>query len=148
MSHDDFAFEPIPGIPKDLPEGEQILWQGSPAWKAVAWRAVFVRPVLIYFAILMVWRAGEVMMSEGSALSAVSYALELVPFAAVALGLLAILAWAYAQSTIYTITSHRLIIRSGVALPITVNIPFATIVSAGVAKHRGGLGEIDRKSVV
>mgnify|MGYP005988351047 CR=1 FL=1 len=31
MSHDDFAVEPVRGLPEALPEGEHILWQGSPS---------------------------------------------------------------------------------------------------------------------
>jgi hypothetical protein len=31
---DDFAGEPIPGLPADLPEGEKLLWQGSPGWRS------------------------------------------------------------------------------------------------------------------
>ncbi len=30
MSHDDFAFEPIPGLPGTPPRGETLLWQGRP----------------------------------------------------------------------------------------------------------------------
>jgi hypothetical protein len=142
MSDDDFAFEPIPGVPKALPEGELILWQGSPSWSALAWRAVFVRPVLVYFAVLMAWRFGGVLSEGGGALAALSYALELAPIAAIAVGLFVLLAWAYARSTVYTITSRRLMIRSGVALPITVNVPFAAIRSAAVAKYGGGRGQI------
>ena len=29
--HDDFAFEPVPGLPELLPQGETLLWQGSSA---------------------------------------------------------------------------------------------------------------------
>ena len=32
MSHDDFAFEPRRGLPAVLPDGERLLWQGSPRW--------------------------------------------------------------------------------------------------------------------
>lgn len=142
MSDDDFAFEPIPGVPKALPQGELILWQGSPSWSALAWRAVFVRPVLAYFGLLMAWRFGDVLASGGGGLGALSYALELVPVAAIAIGLFVLLAWAYARSTVYSITTRRLIVRSGVALPITVNIPFTAIRSAGVAKYRKGGGQI------
>jgi hypothetical protein len=142
MSHDDFAFEPIPGVPKALPQGEVILWQGSPGPVALAWRSLFFKPVLAYFGLLVVWRIADAMSADKGFGAALSYALELVPVAAVALGLLGLLAWAYARSTVYTITSQRLIVRSGVALPITVNIPFGTIRSAGVAKRRDGRGEI------
>ena len=36
MSHDDFAIEPIPGLPERPPQGEEILWQGRPNWWALA----------------------------------------------------------------------------------------------------------------
>ena len=29
--HDDFATEPLPGLPAKPPRGEEILWQGRPA---------------------------------------------------------------------------------------------------------------------
>ena len=32
MSHDDFAAEPINGLPELPPRGEVILWQGRPNW--------------------------------------------------------------------------------------------------------------------
>ena len=32
MSEDDFAVEPIEGLPELLPKGEVILWQGRPNW--------------------------------------------------------------------------------------------------------------------
>ena len=32
--HDDFATEPVPGLPGHLPPGEVVLWQGRPdAWR-------------------------------------------------------------------------------------------------------------------
>jgi len=30
--HDDFAGEPVRGLPEKLPAGERILWQGMPDW--------------------------------------------------------------------------------------------------------------------
>jgi hypothetical protein len=30
MPHDDFAFEPVKGLPELPPEGEHLLWQGRP----------------------------------------------------------------------------------------------------------------------
>ncbi len=47
---DDFAFEPIRGLPEMPPEGERILWQGSPDWRALAWRVFHIREVTFYFA--------------------------------------------------------------------------------------------------
>ena len=31
--HDDFAFEPVRGLPAVLPPGERMLWQGAPRWQ-------------------------------------------------------------------------------------------------------------------
>ena len=28
-------FEPVPGLPETLPEGESMLWQGKPGWRGV-----------------------------------------------------------------------------------------------------------------
>ena len=47
VPHDDYAGEPIPGLPADLPEGERLLWQGSPAWMSLAVRAFHIRKVAI-----------------------------------------------------------------------------------------------------
>lgn len=142
MSHDDFAIEPIPGLPAMLPRGEQILWQCRPGWKSLAWRGMYVRPVAIYFALLMAWRVYEGLASGGSMFAATAYALEMVPFAAAAIGVLVGLAWAYARSTIYTITNRRVVIRSGIALPMTVNLPFKIIEGAALRLGSDGAGDV------
>lgn len=147
MSDDDFAFEPQPGIPSALPQGEAILWQGMPQPMALARRTLFLKPVLAYFAVLAAWRVGDVAMKGGGILDAASYALELLPALAIGLAAIALLSYGYARSTVYTITNRRVIVRSGLALPITVNLPFAVIEAAGVAKSRSGQGEIVLKLI-
>jgi hypothetical protein len=142
MSHDDFAFEPIPGVPSALPAGERILWQGAPHWRAIARGSMFTRPVAIYFAAMMLWRGADSHASGASIARAIADAATLLPVAAAALALLVFLSWIYARSTVYTITDRRLIVRSGVALPITVNIPFAVIAQAGLARTTDGRGQI------
>ena len=47
--------EPIPGLPAPLPANEEILWQGAPDWKTLARRAMRVRVVGVWFALLIVW---------------------------------------------------------------------------------------------
>ena len=42
-----------------------------------------------------------------------------------AVGLIALFAWIVARTTSYTITSRRVVMRVGVAVPMTVNIPFS-----------------------
>lgn len=142
QAHDDFAVEPIPGLPERPPEGEHILWQGAPDWRALARRAFHTRKIAIYAGLLLAWHGTTALYDGatlGAALTAVAGAL---PFAAAAVGIPALLAWLTARSTIYTITSKRLVIRGGVALPLTINLPFSKIDAAAMKRHRDGSGDI------
>jgi hypothetical protein len=143
--HDDYAGEPIPGLPAELPEGEKLLWQGSPGWRSLAIRAFHVRKVAIYFAVLMVWRFASSKMDGVGTFEALSHAGGLVPVALVGICIILLLAYAYARMTIYSITSKRVMIRSGVAMPITVNLPFKRIDGAGLKLHGDGTGDIPLK---
>lgn len=139
---DDFDFEPISGLPAIPPQGERVLWQGRPEWRALAVRAFHVRKVAVYFAILVAWR-GITAHADGLALAAASRQMLWIALLGVAcMGALTLLAWAYARSTVYTLTSRRLVMRSGVALPLTVNIPFSQIDAAAVRVRSDGSGDI------
>ncbi|WP_137181308.1 photosynthetic complex putative assembly protein PuhB [Roseomonas sp. AR75] len=134
--------EPVPGLPGPLPQGEAILWQGSPGWRGLARRAMHLRALAIYFAILGAWSAA-VLSSEGAGkLAAIQGMGFVLLLGTVPIALLALYAWASARSTLYTITTRRIVVRTGVALPMTINIPFAVIGSAGVAQHADGTGDI------
>ena len=142
MSHDDFSFEPIKGLPAMLPAGEALVWQGSPSWRALAVRAYHVRKVALYFAALVVWRVvAGVRLGHDAGAILLSSAF-IMALGAVAIGVLALLAWLNSRSTIYSITSRRLLIRHGVAVPMTINIPFSVIESADLRPYKGGTGEI------
>lgn len=139
---DDFDFEPIPGLPALLPQGERILWQGKPEWRGLAVRAFHIRKVAIYFAILVAWR-GITAHADGMAVAAASRQMAWIALLGLAcMAVLALLAWAYARSTIYTITTRRIVIRSGVALPLTVNVPFSQIESAALKVRGDGTGDL------
>jgi Bacterial PH domain len=142
MSHDDFAFEPVPGLPAQLPPGETLLWQGAPAWRPLAWRVFHLREVSAYFLLLMSWTAFSVGWTQGSA-KAVIAALSPVTLAGViACGILALIARASARSTVYSITSERVVMRIGIALPITFNLPFAIIETVAAKQNNDGSGDI------
>ncbi|MDZ7712682.1 MAG: hypothetical protein U5L06_06050 [Rhodovibrio sp.] len=55
MSHDDFDFEPIPGLPKRPPEGEEILWQGAPSARSLGRFLFNLRLIALYSGILAAW---------------------------------------------------------------------------------------------
>jgi hypothetical protein len=135
-------FEPVRGLPERLPQGEHILWQGAPAWKPLALRALHVRTVLAYFALLFVWSVAMSLWDGASLGSALMLALRLVPVAFAAAFILGLYAWFAARSSIYTITNRRVVLRFGVALPMTLNVPFAMIGNAALKSYRDGTGDI------
>ncbi len=142
MSHDDFAFEPIRGLPEKLPAGERILWQGEPNWVAMARHVFHVRFVAAYFALIALWRIWDGVASGtawGIVIGQAAWALGL---GALAIGVLCLIAWGYGRTTVYTITDRRVVIRSGIAFQITFNLPFAVIMGAGLRTHRDGTGDI------
>jgi hypothetical protein len=142
MSHDDFAFEPIRGLPALLPKGETLLWQGSPNWKALAVEAYHVRKVAVYFLILLAWRVLNGMHAGQSPTDVATGCLWLTGLGSVAIGLLALLAYWSARVTVYSITSHRILLRHGVAVQMTMNVPFDLLESAAVTRRALDTGDL------
>ncbi len=138
----EYEVEPVRGLPENLPAGERMLWQGAPAWRVLARRAFHVRKVAVYFCALIVWRVGNAMAGGTSLLEAASSATVLATVGVVALGILTLLAWLIARTTVYTITDRRLVMRFGLALPMAVNLPFTIIRSAAVKHHADGSGDL------
>ena len=138
----DSEFEPIPGLPEHLPPGERILWQGSPHWLALALNAFRLRAIAIYFVALMVWRAVSALHDGTSLVDSLAYAFDLAPLALAGLGLLLVIAVTAARTTIYTITDRRVVMRFGMALPLTVNIPFSQVDGASLARHGVETGDL------
>jgi hypothetical protein len=130
------------GVPVRLPGGERMLWQGRPRWRSLARRAFHVRKVAAYFALLGLWRVADGAWAGEGAGGVASGLAILAAVAACSIGLLGLLAWLFARTTVYTITSRRVVIRFGVALPMSVNIPFAQVGSAGLMAWPDGTGDI------
>ncbi len=141
-SGDEHDFEPEHGLPEPLPAGEHLLWQGSPDWRALAVRSFHVRQLTVYFGVILAARAITVLVQGGSALDAVVAALWLTPAVAFALGLLTLMAWLTSRTTVYTITDKRVVMRIGIVLSLTFNLPFAKITGAGLRAHGDGTGSI------
>jgi len=149
VSHDDFEVESTPGLPADLPQGERLLWQGVPKWKSLAIHAYHVRKVALYFLFLVLWRAGAGVIN-GQGFEAIALACGFMALlGAIAVGVLCLLAYASTRATIYSVTTRRVLIRHGVAVQMTLNIPFRFIESAGLRLYSDGTGDIslgiDRK---
>ncbi len=130
------------GLPDHLPAGESLLWQGSPSFGRLAVTAFHIRKVLVYFAVLLAWRIGT---GIGDGLGPMEIAVGSVPLAVLAafgLGTIALLAWLSAATAVYSITDKRVVMRVGIALPITVNIPFQAIAAADIRRGTGEGGDI------
>jgi hypothetical protein len=137
-----FDVPPLRGLPGALPSGERLLWQGAPQLRAMALRVFHVRKVAIYFALLVFYRVIAAL-HDGTPLRELARpTLVLAALAGVACAILFGIAWLVCRTTVYSITSRRVILHIGVALPITFNLPFAVLGAAAVKLHRDGTGTI------
>ena len=136
------APEYIRGIREPLPDGERVLWQGAPRWQSIAVRALHLRKVAVYFGVLLAWRLSSSLADGQSFAEALSGAGLLAAVAVLGVGLLATLAWLSARTTIYAITTRRLMLRIGIALPIFVNLPFRGIEGVQMRSFRDGTADL------
>lgn len=139
-AHHEHDFEAAPGLPEKLPQGEHILWQGAPSALALALHVFHVRMLGGYFAAMLLvqglYLAGE---PDGLAFKPLLWSLMA---AAVALALLGSVAWFAARNTLYTITNRRVVMRIGIVLTLTLNLPFKALSAAAVRTYPDGTGDI------
>jgi len=138
--HDDFDFEHSPGIPAPLPPGEHVIWQGSPDRWEVAKSAFHIRKLALYFALIFIIQAVSIVQSGTQPLLA-SLTLTII-LSLVGLAIPAVLAYLTSRVTIYTVTNERILIRFGIALQMTINLPFTQISAADVRVDKNGFGDI------
>jgi hypothetical protein len=143
--HDDLDFEPVRGLPQLLPKGERMLWQGAPRWQDLAVHAFQARKVMWYFAALAAYQAVAGYTAGETLAEAIRSFQWLVPMGLLAAALLTAIAYLSARSTVYTITSKRLVMRVGMALPVTINLPFSQIDGAALRLFSNGTGDIPLK---
>lgn len=142
MGMTEYEDEPVEGLPDFLPEGETMVWQGRPTVAAMARRVFFIPHLALYFGLLIAGHTVYRLMEGVSAAQVMGTFVWQAGLAATVVVLLAWLARSYAASVMYTLTSERLVIRSGVALPMMVNIPIEQITAADMRVYRDGTGDI------
>jgi hypothetical protein len=142
MSGDDFDVEPERGLPAKLPEGERVLWKGAPTMSGLAIRAFHARKVAVYFLLLASWKAASAHWAGLPPAESLHRFSVMMLFGAAAVGILCLLAWGYARTTVYTLTERRLVIRSGIAIPVTVNLPFVRIDGVSLKLFADNTGDI------
>jgi hypothetical protein len=130
------------GLPDHLPEGERVLWQGRPDWKRLAIDAFHVRKVAIYFVGVIALQGAYRLPQSESLAAAFSNAPVLIACAFAACGILAFIAFLSAKTTRYTLTNKRALMRIGITLPITVNVPYAKVDGVSFANTGDDCGTI------
>jgi hypothetical protein len=128
-------------LPSEIPPGERVLWFGRPEAMSLWRRAYRADWVMIWFAILSAWAFLSALADDG-AFAAVVAASRSLGFGAACLALLGVLAWLGARNSLYVVTERRLVIKSGVALPIFINLPFKHIVAANVRVYADETGDL------
>jgi len=139
VSFAEHDYEPLPGLPAQLPPGEQLLWQGRPDWWLLARGAYRVHWLAGYFVLISLWRAATLASAGvGTRAAAASMLLPMLLGLAVCV-LLAGVAWLAARCTVYSLTNRRVVIRHGIAVPMALNLPFTRVQGAALCRrHRGG----------
>jgi len=141
----EYENEPIPGLPGFLPKGERILWQGSPQWRKLAATAFHTRLITGYFALLVGLAVVNALVQGGQSLGDFKGIAITVVLGVIGVGLLNLIAWGTARSTIYTLTDRRIVMRVGIALPKCINLPLGLIESVDLLMRADGTGDLPLK---
>jgi hypothetical protein len=131
----------IRGMTEPLPAGERLLWEGAPQAGLVATHVFHRRLVWGYFLLLLGWwgvtTVGTLPMSDWGPMLAVRVALS-----AIVIGTVEVLARVVARTSWYALTNKRLVLRIGMVLPMTINVPLRVVQDAAVGTFKDGSGQI------
>ena len=104
--------------------------------------AFHIRKIAVYFGLLLIWRVASGWLSGTSPSGLAESLLWILPLPLAAVGIPTLLAWLYSRTTVFTITNKRVVMRYGVALPWSLNLPFGIVKSAAVSVNRDGTADI------
>jgi hypothetical protein len=138
----EYEFEPQFGLPERLPSDEFIVWQGSPDVGAMASSAFHLKKLALYFLLLIgacAWPALEAGAGAMALLQAIKW---IAPLTLIGLASVWMLAYMTARTTVYTLTNKRVVMRLGIVLTVSFNLPLKQIASADVRLLDGGFGDI------
>ena len=135
-------FEAAYGLPEPLPKGESILWQGAPDLADLAVRVFHLKKIAVYFVVLMAVRGSYLYSLGGDNLTILAGVLLVAGLGLAAMAALGLLAWLTARTTAYTLTDQRVVMRIGIVLTLTFNLPLKRIETAGLLLTGKGYGDI------
>ncbi len=135
-------FEPQYGLPERLPANERILWQGSPDAAALARHVFHLRKLALYFAVLSAAAVLPALWAGEGPVNALLSLRWVLPLSLLGLGSVALLAWMTARTTVYTLTDRRVVMRLGIVLTVTFNLPLTALSGAALRAHGQGAADI------
>lgn len=142
MNLSEYESEPIDGLPDYLPDGEHILWQGSPERKSFSKHVFHLNKLLIYFGILIAWNIMSNINAGSSIVEVIVGTSWIGILTLAAISILMLFSWMFSKSTLYTITNRRLVLRFGVAIPMIINMPWEKIRLADLKVYPDESGDI------
>jgi hypothetical protein len=129
-------------LSENLPNGEQLIWQGHPERRALATRAMYLKYIAFYLVVLIAARTGYLII-DGEPVATWSGMLVWQVLASAFVMLLIVgLATVYSRTTRYSLTNERLIIKTGAAITIHINLPLQQITAADLREYSDGTGDI------
>ena len=129
-------------LSENLPSGEQLIWQGRPERYALATRAMYLKFIAFYLVALIAARTGYLVVA-GEPVATWSGMLIWQMLASAFVMLLIVgLATVYSRTTRYSLTNERLIIKTGAAITIHINLPLQQIIGADLREYSDDTGDI------
>lgn len=124
-----------------LAPGEIAIWTGKPEWRRAACDALHLRGLTAYFGLLFVLDAYQAWMKAIPLEQAVHDSVPLAGITCLALAILVAISWLVSRSR-YTVTNRRVILRYGIAMPVTLSIPMSQIASTAIAMNADQTADI------
>jgi hypothetical protein len=66
----------------------------------------------------------------------------MLALSALAVGLVSFIAWMTARTTVYTLTDRRIVMRIGIVLTLSLNLPLRRVERADLMLHSGTVGDV------
>ena len=131
----------IKGVPHPLPPGETVLWEGAPSTRAIATHVFHWRLFAGYFAaMLLLWLVStDDVFGSGDFLRGLSMRAGL---SAIVMVIVVVLSRLVSATSWYAITNRRVVLRLGMVFPMSINIPFTLMESAGIGTFKDGTGQV------
>ena len=137
---DDFSQTPH-GLPEKLPADEKIIWQGRPDFVSLLNRVFLFKYILIYLLLLTIFSFILNQSSYGVTEAFVGL-IENTLISIFCLGLFMFIGYLTCSTTIYTVTNKRIVMKIGIILDLSLNLPFLKIDSADLKLNSDGTGDI------